>query len=95
MSMDGDPRRFFIRVSGSGVTDSTGVEFTGMYVDTVPGTEEAIERFAWCADQVKPYFVEGPITWSPKDFMHYRVLGLPFIATDGKTERVMLVFDFS
>ena len=95
MTVERDPMRFHIRVSGTGVTDATGIEFTGKYVDEIPGTEAALERFAWCADNGLAYFVEGPITWSPNDFMDYRVIGLPFAGPGGTVDRVMLVFDFS
>ena len=94
MHVDHGARRLKIRLSGTGVRNMTGVEFTGFYTDQIPGAEDANIRFHWCAKNGRPYSVVGQVTWPSPRSKRYGVLALPFGETRASVEKVALVFSF-
>ena len=94
MDVERDPFRFFIRLSGPAVAEATGIDFTGKYVDELSGVGEALGRFKWCADNAKPYYFSGDVTWAPVDIKHYSVLALPFGDEGELVSSIVLLFQF-
>ena len=94
MDVEHDPFRFYIRLSGPAVAEATGVNFTGKYVDELSGVGAALGRFKWCADNAKPYYFSGDVTWAPVDIKNYSVLALPFGDEADRVSKIALMFQF-
>ena len=94
LGIEREPLRFHIRLSGTGVRDATRIEFTGKYVDEVPGFEGAETRFRWCLENALPYCWTGKSSWTPWPHSIYSVIALPFGEPDGRVERILVCAQF-
>jgi len=94
--LEGDMRRFRVRLCGTEVAESMGVDTTGMNLDKMPNTAAIEERFNTLCESKQPYFIAGqPVTWiSKRQYVRYDCLALPF-SQDGETvSQILFVMKF-
>jgi hypothetical protein len=89
-----EPLRFRSRLVGTAVVDAVGVDHTGLYLDEIPGMADPLVRHEWCVRHARPYLAGGPLSFSPRDYRRYRVLGLPFADAAGRVVRLVYCFVF-
>ncbi|SMF72615.1 PAS domain-containing protein [Tistlia consotensis] len=94
VEVEAEPLRFLTRLQGTSVVEALGIDHTGRYYDEIPGMDAQIARLEWCARERRPYMTEGTASFAPKDFQHYRLLGLPFGDAAGGVRRILFVSAF-
>lgn len=94
LDVEPSPLRFRFRLSGTKVVEGLGVDYTGVYLDEIPGIAEQLERISWCAREGCAYLSESLITFAPNNFKRYQVLGLPFGNGALGVQRIVFVFSF-
>lgn len=95
---DFDPKtgRFRVRFFGSSYVEGVGEDFTGRYIDDMTNTQGLIERFMWLVQNKQPYvLLDNPLSWSPKNFKHYNIIGCPLFDDEGNVVCVMVRTEFS
>jgi hypothetical protein len=89
------PMRLRSRLVGTAMVEALGIDQTGQYLDDIPGMgTEQMKRFEWCVKERKPYYAEGRLTFSPRDYKRYQALALPYAGDDGRVSRLLYVFGF-
>lgn len=94
LEVEPEPLRFRSRLVGTEVVEAIGIDHSGRYLDSLPGMEGQLARFAWCVETRQPYLARATMTWSPRDYKEYRVLALPFADAAGRVARILHVFVF-
>lgn len=85
-----DPLRQKVRLLGTEIVRSTGMEVTGQFLDDLPNTGPVQTRVKWVVNHCKPLLVTGlPLIWSAYDYKHYDVLILPLVDDDNKVVMIL------
>lgn len=81
---------------GEGVVQAVGVNFSGHYMDEIPGNELARERIRLILETRQAYLdLDDPMEWSPLNYKRISVLSLPFLDDAGEVDTVLLALSFS
>lgn len=88
------PFRLRSRLSGTALVAQFGTDFTGRYLDELPGMDAQLTRMKWCVETRHPYVVEDKLTFAPKDYKLYQTLILPFGDPEAGVQRIVGVFTF-
>jgi len=94
LEVEQSPFRLRSRLNGTGLVEQLGTDFTGRYLDEVPGLAQQIARMEWCVREKRPYVAESALTFGPNNHKHYQVLILPFGGPGSGVQRVMGAFCF-
>ena len=79
--------RFRVRVMGTQASEQAAQDYTGQYVDEIPGAEGVHQRFASALHHRRPYYAAMQLTWSQRDYKRYQVVVCP-LADDADPSRV-------
>ncbi|MFC7050200.1 PAS domain-containing protein [Emcibacter nanhaiensis] len=81
--------RYLIRLLGSETVQALGADPTGQYVDSIPVISRVVERCNWIVENKIPYYYQGNVEWSEKNFLEYRSITFPF-SDDGETVDIIM-----
>ena len=94
-AVEDGPKRFRIKLVGDAIVQALGENATGRFTEDVPGAEGLIARHIKCVESRRPYYSEGPVTWSRHDFRSYAALVMPFAAPDGDVRRILTYTEYT
>jgi len=79
-----DPFSIKTRLTGTAVVDATGVDSTGQDLVGWRGTDALMDRAGWIIRTCQPLIcLDIPMTWSPRDYKTFDIMGLPILSEDG------------
>ncbi len=90
------PRRFRMRLWGTGIVAATGYDYSGMWMDE-KGMNSGIGRLNIVVEQRRPYFAILPMSWHSEEYRqssHYSVIGLPFRDQADNIARILCLLGF-
>lgn len=88
--------RALVSLVGEGAVEAVGVNFTGHYMDEIPGSEIGQARIAAIVENREPFLdLDDPMAFSPLDYKTISVLSLPFLDDEDRVAAVLLVQSFS
>lgn len=89
-----DTGRYRTRLAGTAFREATGFDSTHSYSDQISGNTGTVDRFNWAVANRRPYWYQGPLAFSLRNFKKYSVLVLPFAEPGGPIARLLCVLDF-
>lgn len=93
--VEDEPRRYKIRLQGTGISEAVGGDGTGRYLDEFPGMTESMQRLDQLVLLGRPYFVRDlPMPWSVRDYKRHHLLALPFSSDGSTVDTIMLGLSF-
>lgn len=89
------PRRYRVRLFGTGLALRSGLDLTGRYLDDIAGSAAVVERCDLLVGHRRPSFRRDiALSWSERFWHRYDLLGLP-LAADGETvDMLMFLLSF-
>ena len=95
-NIEQNPRRYHIRLQGTGIVEAIGGEGTGHYLDEYPGMTESIQRLDQLVELARPYFVKNlPMPWAVRDYKLHHLLALPFSSNGATVDSIILGLSFA
>lgn len=89
------PRRYRVRLFGTGLGLHSGLDLSGKYLDQVAGADGVVQRCDWLVEHRRPSFRHDVVlTWSERPWRSYDVLGLPLAADDEAVDMLMFLLSF-
>jgi hypothetical protein len=95
ISIETDPLRFYVNLTGETLIEKSGQRSDGKYLDEILHTAATSYRYEWCMQNCKPYLYSGPLVWAPKNHKNYFALVMPFINDEGAVSKLVNIVDFS
>jgi hypothetical protein len=89
-----DSGRYRTRLAGTAFRDASGFDGTHLYSDQLSGNAGTLDRFNWAVANRQPYWYQGSLAFSAKDYKQFSVLVLPFADPEQPVSRLVCVFDF-